>query len=96
MYDKLFSETGVVKSRTRLAVYEGVYACHTVLHNHSFRSKDWGLENLKNDLKRINFITMSSDTSDHKHVKQPPILVCYCQTVEALCCKPEGRGFDIQ
>jgi hypothetical protein len=75
------------------AVYEGTYAYHTVLHNHSFRSMDftslqkkfadnkfscartkwesivtnvyapWALEELKNDLKCVNFVTVSYDAS---------------------------------
>jgi hypothetical protein len=90
-------------------VYEGTYAYHTVLHNHSFHSMDrtslqkrfadkkhscartmyesivtnvyapWALAQLKNDLKYANSVTVSCDTSNHKHMKQLPILVCYSQ-----------------
>jgi hypothetical protein len=37
----------------------------------------WALEELKNDLKYVKFITESYDTSNHKHMKQLPISVRY-------------------
>jgi hypothetical protein len=101
-----FRKLELSKTEYDLAVYEGTYVCHTVLHNHSFRSMDctttlqmkfadkkfscartkcesivtnvyapWALEELKNDLKCVNFVTVSCDASNHKHVKQLPILV---------------------
>jgi hypothetical protein len=39
----------------------------------------WAPEELKNYLKCMNFDTVSCDTSNHKHVKQLPILVRYFQ-----------------
>jgi hypothetical protein len=39
----------------------------------------WDTEELKNDPKYKDFVTVSCDTSNHKHVKQLPILVLYCQ-----------------
>jgi hypothetical protein len=37
----------------------------------------WALEELKNDLKYVNSVTVSCDTSNHKHVKLPPVSVRY-------------------
>jgi hypothetical protein len=50
----------------------------------------WALEELKNGIKCVNFVTMSCEISYHKHVKQLPILLRYFRTYY----KPEGSGFD--
>jgi hypothetical protein len=42
----------------------------------------WALEKLKNDLYCANFVTVSHDPSNHKHVKQLPILVQYFQACD--------------
>jgi hypothetical protein len=42
----------------------------------------WALEELKNYLKCVNFVTMSNDTSNHKHVKQLSILERYFQAYD--------------
>jgi hypothetical protein len=99
------------KGEQDLAVYEGSYVRHTVLHKHSFRNMDcttslqkkiafkklscgrrncesivayvytpWALGELTSDLKHVNSVTLSCDASNHKHVKQLPILVHYFQT----------------
>jgi hypothetical protein len=40
------------------------------------------LEELKNYLKYVNFVTVSCDISNHKHLKQLPILVRYFQAYD--------------
>ena len=39
----------------------------------------WALEELINDLKSVDFVTVSCDTSNHKHIKLLPIVVRYFQ-----------------
>jgi hypothetical protein len=42
----------------------------------------WAQEELKNDLKCVNFVTISYDTSNHMHVRQVTILVRYFQVYD--------------
>jgi hypothetical protein len=42
----------------------------------------WALEELKKELKSVNFVTVSCDTSHLKHMKLLLILVYYCQVCE--------------
>ena len=39
----------------------------------------WALEELTNDLKSVDFVTVSCDTSNHKNIKLLPIVVRYFQ-----------------
>jgi hypothetical protein len=42
----------------------------------------WALEELKNDFKCANFVTVSYDPPNRKHVKKLPILVRYSQAYD--------------
>ena len=50
--------------------------CEAIVRNVFAR---WALEELTNDLKSVDFVTVSYDTSNHKHIKLLPIVVRYFQ-----------------
>lgn len=100
-----------------LALQEGIYAYHTVRHNHSFRSMDctsnlnkkfsnpkfacartkceaivtnvfapWANDELIKDLKDVQYVSLSVDTSNNRHVKLLPVLVRYFKAYEGSSC----------